>query len=410
MDGSQGMEKFINSPVNLRPEVRSAFSLPRRVLIHDVTLRDGEQTPHVVLTLEEKVRIAQALDDLGVARIEAGMPIVSSEDREAIRKLAGLGLNAEVLCLCRARREDIDAALECDVDGIVTDTLGNPRTIKAVFGWDEDEAIRNIVEVHRYAKEHGLYTSMMPVDSLRADPAFIERLYKACVRDAKVDSVVVCDTFGMSLPQATMLRVREVREWVGPGVSVELHIHNDFGLATANALAAVSAGAEIVHTSMNNLGERAGNAATEEVAVGLQLLLGVDAGIKLDRLMSVSRLVQDLTGVRVSPTKPIVGDNDFTFESGLVVYMWKSCKDAGFELGVLPFMPDVVGREPVRVVIGKKSGATAIGWKLKEMGISLPEKQLRELVEAVKDESIRRKYSVTEEELKQMAGRAQRPP
>jgi len=405
VDSSQ--TKFINSPVNLRPEVREVFNLPAKVLIHDVTLRDGEQTPHVVLTLKEKVKIAEALDELGVARIEAGMPIVSSEDKEAIKKLAGLGLNADVLCLCRARREDIDAALECDVDGIVTDTLGNPRTIKAIFGWNEDEAIEKTVEVHRYAKEHGLYTSMMPVDSLRADPAFTERLYKACVQEAKVDSVVVCDTFGMSLPQATMLRVREVREWVGPSASIELHIHNDFGLATANALAAVCAGAEIIHTSMNNLGERAGNAATEEVAVALQLLLGVDAGIKLDRLMGVSRLVQDLTGVRVSPTKAIVGENDFTFESGLVVFMWKSCKDAGFELGVLPFMPELVGREPVRIVIGKKSGATAIGWKLREMGISLPEERLRELVEAVKDESIRRKSSVGEDALREMALRAQ---
>ncbi len=399
----ESVEGFMNSSVNVRPELLSTFNLPRRVQIHDVTLRDGEQTPRVVLTLEEKVRIAQALDDLGVARIEAGMPIVSKEDRDAIKKLAGLGLNADVLCLCRARREDIDAALECDVDGIVTDTLANPKTIKAVFGWNEDEAVGNIVDVLRYAKERGLYTSMMPVDSLRADPAFIERLYKASVREAKVDSVVVCDTFGMSLPQAMMLRVREVSEWVGPGVTVELHIHNDFGLATANALAAVCAGAEIIHTSMNNLGERAGNAATEEVAVALQLLLGVNAGIKLDRLMDVSRLVQDLTGVRMSPTKAIVGENDFTFESGLVVYMWKSCRDAGFELGVLPFMPELVGREPVRIVIGKKSGATAIGWKLGEMGISLPEEQLRELVEAVKDESIRRKSSITEHMLKEMA-------
>jgi len=399
----ESVEGFMNSSVNVRPELLSTFNLPRRVQIHDVTLRDGEQTPRVVLTLEEKVRIAQALDDLGVARIEAGMPIVSKEDRDAIKKLAGLGLNADVLCLCRARREDIDAALECDVDGIVTDTLANPKTIKAVFGWNEDEAVGNIVDVLRYAKERGLYTSMMPVVSLRADPAFIERLYKASVREAKVDSVVVCDTFGMSLPQAMMLRVREVSEWVGPGVTVELHIHNDFGLATANALAAVCAGAEIIHTSMNNLGERAGNAATEEVAVALQLLLGVNAGIKLDRLMDVSRLVQDLTGVRMSPTKAIVGENDFTFESGLVVYMWKSCRDAGFELGVLPFMPELVGREPVRIVIGKKSGATAIGWKLGEMGISLPEEQLRELVEAVKDESIRRKSSITEHMLKEMA-------
>ncbi len=403
MEAMPRSELFINSPLNLLPEIRAGFTLPPRVYMHDVTLRDGEQTPNVVFTKEDKLRIAQALDDLGVARIEAGMPIVSREDRETIKELVKLGLNAKVFCLCRARRDDIDAALECDVDGIVTDTLANPRTVKAVFGWDEAEAVERIVEIHRYAKAHGLYTSLMPVDSIRANPAFTERLYKACVHEAHVDSVVVCDTFGMSFPQAMMHRVWEVRRWVGSGVPIELHIHNDFGLATADALAAVSAGAEIIHACVNNLGERAGNAATEEVAVALQLLLGVDAGIKLDKLFEVSRLIEELSGVKVSLGKAVVGGNIYTFESGLVVYMWKSCKDAGFELGVLPYMPEIVGQHPVRVVVGKKSGATSIRYKLGEMGVTLDEAQLDRLVEAVKEESIRKKSTVTDEELRTMA-------
>jgi isopropylmalate/homocitrate/citramalate synthase len=396
-------DEFINSPLNLLPEIRKEFSLPERVLIHDVTLRDGEQTPGVVFTPEDKLKIAQALDDLGVSTIEAGMPIVSKEDMETIKSLTKLGLKAKIACLCRAREDDIDLALKCDVDAIVTDTLANPRTIKAVFGWDEEKAIERIRDIHAYAKDHGLETIFMPVDSIRADPAFIERAYKVCALDAKVDGVVVTDTYGMALPQAEMLRVRQVRKWVGKDVKIALHIHNDFGLATANSIAAVCAGAEVLHTCVNNLGERAGNAALEEVAVALQLLLGIDAGIRLEKLFEVSRLVEKLSGIKVAPGKSIVGENAFTFESGLVVYMWKACKDAGFELGALPFMPQIVGREATRFIIGKKSGATSIALKLKEMGIKLEGERLEKLVEIVKEESIRRKSTIKDMELREMA-------
>jgi isopropylmalate/homocitrate/citramalate synthase len=396
-------DEFINSPLNLLPEIRKEFSLPERVFIHDVTLRDGEQTPGVVFTPEDKLKIAQALDDLGVSTIEAGMPIVSKEDMETIKSLTKLGLKAKIACLCRAREDDIDLALKCDVDAIVTDTLANPRTIKAVFGWDEEKAIERIRDIHAYAKDHGLETIFMPVDSIRADPAFIERAYKVCALDAKVDGVVVTDTYGMALPQAEMLRVRQVRKWVGKDVKIALHIHNDFGLATANSIAAVCAGAEVLHTCVNNLGERAGNAALEEVAVALQLLLGIDAGIRLEKLFEVSRLVEKLSGIKVAPGKSIVGENAFTFESGLVVYMWKACKDAGFELGALPFMPQIVGREATRFIIGKKSGATSIALKLKEMGIKLEGERLEKLVEIVKEESIRRKSTIKDVELREMA-------
>ncbi|MBS7609259.1 hypothetical protein KEJ19_01645 [Candidatus Bathyarchaeota archaeon] len=398
-------DEFINSPLNVLPEIRKDFNLPKRVLIHDVTLRDGEQTPGVVFTSDDKMRIAIALDELGVSTIEAGMPIVSKEDMVTIKSLTKLGLKAKIACLCRAREDDIDMALKCDVDAIVTDTLANPRTIKAVFGWDEEKALERIRDVHAYAKDHGLETIFMPVDSIRADPAFIERAYKVCAQEAKVDGVVVTDTYGMALPQAEMLRIRQVRKWVGEGVKIALHIHNDFGLATANSIAAVCAGAEVIHTCVNNLGERAGNVALEEVAVALHLLLGVDTGIRLEKLHEVSKLVEKLSGIKVPPGKSIVGENIFTFESGLVVYMWKACKDAGFELGALPFMPHIVGREPTRFIIGKKSGATSIALKLREMGIRLDDEKLEELVALVKEESIRRKSTIKDEELKEMAYR-----
>ncbi|MEM2561937.1 MAG: hypothetical protein QXT06_06370, partial [Candidatus Bathyarchaeia archaeon] len=167
-------EKWWVTPLNDFPDVRRDWSIPERVHIHDITLRDGEQTPGVTLTKEDKIRIAIALDELGVSRIEAGMPVVSEEDKKALKELVRQGLRAQVTCLCRAKKEDIDAALDTEIKAIVTDTLINPKSIKALFKWSEEEAIQKYIEIHEYAKEHGLYVSFMAVDAARADPSFVE--------------------------------------------------------------------------------------------------------------------------------------------------------------------------------------------------------------------------------------------
>ncbi len=391
-------EKWWVTPLNELPDVRRDWSIPDRVHIHDITLRDGEQTPGVTLTKEDKIRIAIALDEIGVSRIEAGMPVVSEEDKKAIRELVRQGLRAQVTCLCRAKKEDIDAALDTEVKAIVTDTLINPKSIKALFKWGEEEAIQKYIEIHEYAKEHGLYVSFMAVDAARADPSFVERAVTQVVKEAKCDSVVIADTFGMCLPDAVKLRVRQVRKWVGSGVSIEWHTHNDFGLGVANYLAAIQAGAEYVHCCVNGLGERTGNPATEEVALALKLLMGVDTGIKLEKIYEVSKLVAEITRFKPSPTKAVVGDNQFTFESGLVVFMWKMCEEAGLQLGMLPYLPSLVGRPPVKIVVGKKSGATSIEYKLKEFNIKLSESEIAKLVDLVKEEAIRLRRALTDEE------------
>lgn len=391
-------EKWWVTPLNELYDLRKDWSLPAQVHIHDITLRDGEQTPGVTLTKEDKLRIALALDELGVSRIEAGMPVVSDEDKKALKELMHQELRAQITCLCRARKEDIDAALDADLKAIVTDTLINPKSIKALFKWNEEEAIAKYIQVHEYAKEHGLYVSFMAVDAARADPSFVERAITQIVREAKCDSVVIADTFGMCLPDAVKHRVRQVRKWVGNGVSIEWHTHNDFGLGVANYLAAIQAGAEYVHCCVNGLGERTGNPSTEEVALALKLLMGVDAGIRLEKIYQVSQLVAEITRFKPSPTKAVVGENQFTFESGLVVFMWKLCEEAGLKLGMLPYLPELVGRPPVKIVIGKKSGATSIEYKLKEHGITLPRGKIEQLVELVKDEAIRLRRALSDEE------------
>lgn len=385
------------SEFNYLEEIRKRFNLPAKVEIHDATLRDGEQTPGVVLRKEDKVAIARKLDEVGINRIEAGMPVVSEEDFEAIKEITSLKLNARIFAFCRANVKDIEAAASCGVSGVCVEfPSGEPR-LKYQFKWTEDEVIDRALKAIQRAKELGLYVTIFPYETTRANLSFLKKLLKVLYNECKYDAVAVVDTLGCALPEAISYLVKLVSNTVP--VPVEIHSHNDFGLGVAGELAAVAAGASVVHGCVNGLGERTGNAPTEEIIVGLKMLFGYDLPVKFEELVSLSKLVEELSGYPVPKHKAIVGDNAFSRETSVGMDLLFSNP-----LAIMPIRPQFVGNSS-KVLIGKKSGATSIKLKLSQLGIEVTEDQARKIALEVKNCAIAKKATLDDDELLEITSR-----
>lgn len=394
-------DKYWVTQHNYLDEVRSQFTLPEKVRIHDVTLREAEQAPHVVLRPEEKLRIYEALDEMGVYSVEI-FPLVSDDDREVAKELVKRRRKTKVFFLCRWHKEEVDFALEAGVDGVIIEGTSDPWFARvALGGITEAEMFKRYVETTAHAKKNGIFTTVMPWDTARAPLPWLERLYKGIVYEGGADHVVIADTHGSSLPWAIANFIRKLQEWV-PGTPIEMHCHNDCGLATSIMLSAVSAGASVVHTSINCLGERSGNAATEEVALGIEILLGLDTGVKLDKLYPVAQMVAEMTKIPIARNKAVVGDNEFTFESGMVVYVVERMAAAG-ERPFAVYLPELIGRKGWDVVVGKGTGAGVVAKKLQKLGLSVTKDQVAEITRRVKDEASLRKWSISDEVLEIIA-------
>src|SRR5437868_783513 len=293
------------SPYNFVPEVRNTYQLPKTVSIHDATLRDGEQTPGVVMSIKEKVEIAENLDEIGVDRIEAGMPAVSDQDFEAIKQISKLGLKSKIYTFARAINADIDKALECGCHGVIIEVpIGYPK-LKYQFKWTWEDVLRKSVPVINYAKSRGMHVVYFPYDTTRALESDLTNVLTRVMQEAPPDSIGVVDTMGCALPEAIKYLVRLVRSITNR--PVEVHTHNDFGMAVATELAGVEAGAECVHSCANGLGERTGNAALEELIVALHVLYGYETQYRLDRLPELGALVSRLSSRPIALNKPILG-------------------------------------------------------------------------------------------------------
>lgn len=378
------------SHFNFDKEIEQSYSFPAKIEFHDVTLRDGEQTPGVVIRKNEKIEIARMLDEVGVDRIEAGMPVVSKEDFEAVKQIARLGLNAKVISFSRVVKEDIDTSLACDVSGIICEApVGIPKLKQ--FGWSYDTVVQKSMEAVEYAKRHGLWVAFFGVDCTRADPKFLESLYVKMDKEAHVDSLVVVDTFGCAAPEGFGKLVKFIRERVS--CKLEVHTHNDFGLGVAVAISGLKNGASVVHTSVNGIGERAGNASFEETALSLKYLYGLDVKLRFEKLKELSETVSRLTGFYLQPNKPVVGDRVFTREAGISVAGWMK-----YELGSEAYLPSIVGNKH-GVLLGKKSGTHSIEWKLKQLGIKVDSNKIEQILEKVKRVSEEKKRNITDDEL-----------
>lgn len=392
-------DKWFVSPYNYVDDVRKDFNIPEKVLIHDVTLRDGEQLPGVVFRKNEKVDIAIALDEVGVDRIEAGMPTVSQEDFEALKELAKQGLRAKVMAFVRCMKSDVDLALKTDVSGVIMELPSSAHLITYAYRWTPEKAIERAVEAVEYAKQHGLWVTFFTVDATRAELDFLKRVVESV--EKAMDSLTLADTFGVCLPNTISYLIRSVRGFVRK--PLEIHAHNDFGLAVANTLAAIVSGASVAHVAVNGLGERTGNADLAEVVTALHLLLGIKTNVKLEKLYELSKLVERYSGVKLPPNKPVVGETPFKIESGIVVDWWLNVKDVKPN-EVLPILPNLVGRgdvEDVGVVLGKKSGLANVRYWMSKLGIKVEDEELlRSILLDVKKRSIELKRPITVDEFK----------
>ncbi|MCD6235772.1 MAG: 2-isopropylmalate synthase [Thaumarchaeota archaeon] len=345
------------------------------VRIFDTTLRDGEQTPGVTLTPEQKLEIAVQLDRLGVDVIEAGFPVASEGERRAVKLISEAGLKAEVCALARAVKEDIDAAMKSDPTTIHVFFSTSDVHLR-IIGVSREEVIEKVQDAVSYVKDHGFICEFSPMDATRTDLAFLKEVSKAA-EEAGADRIDIPDTVGIMTPETMRELVSEVKKAVKIPISV--HCHNDFGLAVANTLAGIEAGAAQAHVTVNGIGERAGNAALEEVVMALHLLYKKKTGVDTSKIYSLSQLVRRLTGVPIQPHKPVVGDNAFAHESGIHV-KGVVIDPSTFE----PFKPELVGRVR-KLVAGKHAGRRGIKTILEESGITPTEEQLSEIVRRVKE-------------------------
>ncbi len=349
---------------------------PKQIRIFDTTLRDGEQTPGVSLTYEDKIEIARQLAKLGVDTIEAGFPSSSEGEKKVVKDIAKAGLETEICALCRATKSDIDAGLECDVNSIHVFIPTSPVQMKHAVNLTQNQVLAATVESIEYIKKHGLTCEFSPMDATRSEMPFLKKVCQAAQK-AGMDRLNVPDTVGIMTPKTTLRLIEELKSVVT--VPISTHCHDDFGMAVANSLAAVEAGATQVHCTINGLGERAGNASLEEVAMALHMLYKYKTNINTRLLYSTSRMVATLTGIAVQANKAIVGENAFAHESGIHT-RGVTEKPLTFE----PIEPEIVGRTR-KLVAGKLAGTRGIKAELEEIGIQPNEEQLKDIVRRVKD-------------------------
>jgi isopropylmalate/homocitrate/citramalate synthase len=364
--------------------------------LYDTTLRDGEQTVGVVFSPEQKLQVAQALSEAGIDRIEAGFPRVSEEDAEAIRMILDAGLDAEIWGFSRAVEADVEALLELGLTASVIESPISDGKLSAL-GVSRDAMLERIRSAVSLAVASGIRVAYFGVDSTRADLGFLRAAYETAV-EAGAAEVVVVDTLGIATPEAAAFLVGDVAERFDHEVPVHWHGHDDFGLATSAAVAAVQAGATWVQGTINGMGERAGNADLVEVAMALEALYGIPTRLRTEHARSLARLVQELSGTPLPPWKPVTGENLFVRESGAVASQFHDPP------AIEPYACELVGAER-GIVLGKKSGLDSIRIKVAELGLDVPEERFPALLEAVKRSAVRKAGLVSDAEFRRLSRR-----
>jgi isopropylmalate/homocitrate/citramalate synthase len=352
---------------------------PKRIVWWDETLRDGEQTPGVYYTLEEKVELARLISAAGVDVMNVGIPAVSPNELKAVKAIAREGLDAKVLGAARTVRSDIDAVIQSDASEIAAFIAASEVHLRHKLNLTHEQAIEKAVESVEYAKDHGLKVTFVTEDTVRADMDFVQEIYQAAI-DAGAKRVLFCDTVGVMTPSTFGWWLDEmVARIKRPKVEYGVHIHNDFGMAVANSLTALEHGIPCVNTTVNGIGERAGNASFEELVMALEELYHVDTHIDKQGLYKLSRRVEEVAGVPVAFNKAIVGYNAFTHESG--IHTDGVIKNT---LTYEPMQVEALGRRR-RFVFGKHTGTRAVEARLTEAGLKASKDQLAAIANEIKD-------------------------
>lgn len=353
-------------------------NLPGRVYLWDETLRDGEQTPGVWLTPQEKIEIAKLMDEVGISIITVGYPAVSPGEKKSVRLISREKLSANIAAPARPVRSDIDACIEAEVEEIPI-FIGISNLMLKILGVSKEGAKERVEKSVEYVKEHGILPDFVAMDASRCDLSFLLEISLAA-RKAGADKICFADTVGFLRPLSTKVLISKARErlWKEERFPLSIHCHNDFGLATANTLSAIEEGVEYPHTGVNGFGERSGNAPLEEVVMALEVLYKIKTGIKTEKLWELSKLVEKSFSVLVPVHKALVGKNSFSHEAGIHVH-GQLLHPLAFE----PIPPETVGRTR-KFFLGKFTGAHLVSSKLQEKGIKVSKDEVREIVRRVK--------------------------
>lgn len=384
------------SPMNFLSEVMPSTT-SKKVYIHDVTLRDGEQTCGLNWTEEERVEMGVALNKLGVKSIEVGMPIISEDIVRAVRRLVDMNLDSEIIAFCRARTDDIDYAVKAGVSKIIVEHAVNPYTNYFAYKVETDELLQRVISSIEYAKSKGLRVTFMGWDVTRGTLDYAKKVYSEVVKRTNPESVVFTDSFGVATPNAVFHAVKELKQALGD-TPVEFHVHNEFGMAMGSVMAAVYAGVDGIHSSINGLGERTGNVATEEVAAALEILLNVDTGINLAYIDEITKFVEKTTNLPIHYNKPVTGKKLFWLESGVPVQAKTRLEEGGIAAAMTPYLAEVVGRENTQIVLGGSSGKENVQIYLDNLNLPYKDEDIEVLLKRVKEKGRKHRRVLTKEE------------
>jgi isopropylmalate/homocitrate/citramalate synthase len=393
-------DQWYTSPWNHDPDVTDSLQPADKIVIHDVTLRDGEQQSRIEFNADDKVRIAEALVDAGIQRIEAGLPAVSPSDMEAVRRIAGLGLPADIYAFSRCMVDDVQKAIDCGVKGVVMEVPSSRHLIELGYRWSVERAIDLSVEATNFAHENGLLVSFFPIDATRASLDDYLNLIGRVATDGHMDALVLVDTFGVLAPHAVERFVRVSRERFN--VPLETHFHMDYGLGIANSLIAAAHGASVIQTTVTGIGERAGNVPVEETVMALLTLYNKDIGIKTEKLFALAGLIAELSGVRQAPNRAVVGESLFEVESGIIATWVRNVRDEALTECV-PYDPKIVGQTGPRIVLGKGSGIDNVTEYLEIVGVTATDEQKQEILAEVKAASLAKRGLLDVDEFKALA-------
>jgi isopropylmalate/homocitrate/citramalate synthase len=393
-------DKWHVSPWNFAPEVLAQLHFAKKIKVHDVTLRDGEQQTGVIFSKDDKIRIAEGLAEAGVHRIEAGMPVVSPSDQAAIKEIVKRNLGPQIFAFSRCMVDDVKRAVDCGVSGVVMEVPSSQHIIKYAYQWPLEKAIELSIESTAYAHAQGLEVVFFPIDFSRADMTWVLDLITRVAREGHMDGLALVDTFGVLSPHATQYFVRQVQARIK--TRLEAHFHMDVGMGVANTIIALAEGVEVMHTTVLGIGERAGNTPMEETVMALLTLYGVDTGLNYAKFFELAHLVAELSQTPILPNRPVVGDQLFHIESGIIASWFQNC-GADNPTELFPFRWDVVGQPPAQIVFGKGSGIDSIKGALKRLGLTFTEDEAMKVLAAIKQFSLERKRLLTPDEFKKVA-------
>ncbi|MES9973256.1 LeuA family protein [Candidatus Thiodiazotropha sp. LNASS1] len=391
-------DKIWISELNKDETVRGGFDRDRTVRFYDTTLRDGEQAIGVVFNPDEKFEIARTLSELGVGRIESGFPKVSAEDTEAVKRILEADLTSEIWGFARCVISDIDAHIELGTKQVLVEISTSDLKMQA-YGFDRKKVMERLTNAVKHARDNSLRVNFFAVDATRSDTGFLKDVYSTAI-ETGAEEISVVDTIGACAPEAVEALIHDIASHVGPGIPIHWHGHNDFGLATASAIAAVRGGATWIQGTVNGMGERAGNADICEVALALQCLYDMPVELDLTKARDASRVVKQAGGYQVDGWKPVVGENLYIRESGAVASQFH------IPQAIEPYSADIVAAER-GIVLGKKSGLASIQLKAEELNLSVSEERYPTILAAIKLLATSEERLVSDEEFRQIVARSQ---